>query len=61
MRNREVKKIVCSCGGDVKEEEPSDTEEKRYGCQQRGCCVTAFQCQLCKTRFTFALCSPETM
>lgn len=56
---REIRKIVCSCGGTVKEQDTTPMEESLYGCQQKGCCVKAYVCEGCKTRFVFALEAPE--
>lgn len=40
--------------------ETTKVEEKEYGCGRRtGCCVTAFECEKCKTRFTIALEAPD--
>lgn len=56
---RDPKKIICSCGGEVKEVETTDEEEEIYGCTFKQCCVNAFQCQKCNTRFTFELEAPD--
>lgn len=56
---RGVESIRCSCGGEVVEKEPTEEEEKKYGCGTPGCCVEAFQCTECLTRFTFSLDAPE--
>lgn len=56
---REVNKAHCSCGGEFKEVEATDKEEKAHGCSSKGCCVRAIQCSKCGTRITFQLCAPE--
>jgi hypothetical protein len=39
---------------------PTSEEEKKYGCSHHsGCCVNAYQCMSCSTRFTFKLEAPE--
>lgn len=65
--NREVKEMICSCGGRWKEVVLKKREIK-HGCQRDkdhvgdfGCCVTAFQCNKCKTRITVALHAPEML
>ncbi len=58
--NRTIAKVYCSCGGTPVEVETNDAEEKAYGCgRRRGCCVRAYECEKCKTRWTFDLEAPE--
>lgn len=54
-----VDKVICSCGGTVREADTTLTEEIQYGCGRAGCCVAAYQCNDCGTKFTFALEAPE--
>ena len=56
---REIESISCSCGGAVEEQEPTSVEEIAHGCGTSGCCVNAWQCAKCGTRFTVALEAPE--
>lgn len=56
---REIRKIFCSCGGEVTEVETTPTEDKRHGCGRKGCCVNAYECNKCKSRWTFTYESPE--
>jgi len=56
---KEVNKILCSCGGVPTSVDPTETEEKVYGCNQRGCCVGALECPNCKTRFTLLYAPPD--
>ena len=56
---REVNIALCSCGGKFHEVDPTDEEEKKYGCSCKGCCVEAIQCDKCNTRITLALNAPE--
>jgi hypothetical protein len=56
---RDVESIHCSCGGNAEEVVPNEEEEKKYGCGSKWCCVTAFECEKCHTRFTVALNAPE--
>lgn len=57
--HREIDRVECSCGGEVFDVRPLAKEERTYGCNRRNCCVRAWQCDRCKTRFTLALCAPE--
>ena len=59
LDGREIEHIVCSCGGAVKKVKPTDQEEKDYGCGRTECCVKAFKCGKCETRWMFSLASPE--
>lgn len=56
---REIREIRCSCGGKAEETETTKEEEELFGCGRPGCCVTAYQCRACNTRFTIALEAPE--
>lgn len=56
---REIRKIICSCGGEITKVETTITEDKEYGCKRKGCCVEAFECNKCKTRLTVVYESPE--
>ena len=56
---KEVNCVVCSCGEDVDEVDTTPEEEKVFGCGRAGCCVEAYECPKCKTRFTFSLNAPE--
>jgi hypothetical protein len=56
---REIETIQCSCGDKPDEVETTDAEEKEHGCGTRGCCVGAYECPKCKTRWTFAFAAPE--
>lgn len=55
---REIKRCVCSCGGDVHEVLQTQKEANQYNCS-RGCCGTALVCQKCKTRFVIHFEAPE--
>ncbi len=57
--NRAIREIHCSCGGRPSEVEPTDEEEKQHGCGRRRCCVRAYRCEKCNTRWVFALEAPE--
>ena len=57
MRN--INRIVCSCGGEPSPVPTTDDEELRHGCGRRECCVNAYQCPQCGTRWTFDLEAPE--
>lgn len=59
MRERFVKKSICSCGGDVYEVETVSEEEVKYGCGRKGCCIRAFQCKKCNVRFLLKIDAPE--
>jgi hypothetical protein len=54
---REYHKVYCSCGSDnIREDKTTDEEEDKYGCCDRiGCCVRAFKCMGCGTRWLFDL------
>ena len=54
-----IESVKCSCGGIPIEAETTDCEEKEFGCGRRGCCVKAYECPECKTRFTLGLAAPE--
>lgn len=56
---REISSISCSCGGEVTEQTATIEEEATHGCGRRGCCVKAYVCGKCGTRFTLSLESPE--
>jgi hypothetical protein len=60
---RDIREMICSCGGTVSQVETTQKEREEHGCsldtESSSCCVTAFQCSVCKTRFTVALESPE--
>jgi len=62
--DREIEQIICSCGARVKRVDTTDDEKEAFGCfrDREGlfdCCVKAFQCPGCNTRWTFALASPD--
>jgi hypothetical protein len=59
FKNRDVENAFCSCGGKFHSVEPTEQEEKKYGCSSKKCCVAAIQCDKCNTRVTFELCAPE--
>jgi len=59
IKGRDVNKMICSCGGAFYEADPTEKEEKTYGCGRSGCCVMAIQCDKCKTRVTIDLCAPD--
>jgi hypothetical protein len=68
---REILQIFCSCT----HKQPSDfinikstvstetkcteTENNILGCAIPDCCLSAYQCSVCSTRFTFQLVAPE--
>lgn len=54
---RAIEKATCSCGGTVREVEPT-SEEDKVNCS-RGCCLTILECDKCKTRFAVKLEAPE--
>lgn len=58
-----IKKIICSCGGEPYTLSTTEEERDQYGCPQDSkhysCCVEAFECPNCKTRWTFAYEAPE--
>jgi len=56
---RDIDTIHCSCGGCPVEVDTAEEEEKEYGCVISGCCVNAYVCPECNTRWTFALKAPE--
>lgn len=56
---RDVCSAACSCGGKVVDDLPTDVEEKKYGCQIKGCCSSAMKCSKCGIRFSFSLAAPE--
>lgn len=56
---RDPKLVLCSCGGTVEDVETTLEEERAHGCGRIGCCVWAFQCEECQTRFLFILEAPE--
>ena len=57
--DREVKEVICSCGGTVREVDPTAQEEKDHGCGITRCCVQVWQCQQCKVRWMFAFAAPD--
>ena len=57
--NREICAVYCSCGGKPKREDTTDEEEREHGCGTKECCVRAWECPKCKTRWTFSLWAPE--
>ena len=57
--NRKIANIYCSCGGQPSEVDTTDKEEELYGCQTKGCCVRAYTCSECNTRWLFELNAPE--
>lgn len=58
--DRNIEEVFCSCGGKVTEVDTTDEEEKQYGCnRRRQCCVRAWKCDKCSTRWTFSLEAPE--
>ena len=60
MIGGKIKQIYCSCGGNPTAVEPTDEEEAQYGCRLvRGCCVQAYQCATCGTRWTVDLDAPD--
>lgn len=54
-----VIEVHCSCGGVVSEVDTIPKEEMEYGCSRLQCCVRAWECSVCKVRFTLALEAPE--
>jgi len=57
--NRDIENIYCSCGGNPIEVDTIDREEDAYGCGARQCCVRAYYCDKCFTRWAFKLAAPE--
>ena len=61
---REISKVLCNCGGSVEEVATTTEEQEKYGCHRDKfyrCCVTAYQCDKCGVRFTFAFEAPEVI
>lgn len=41
-----IEYIICACGNKAEWIDPTDQEEKDYGCsRRRRCCVSAYQCE----------------
>lgn len=61
--HREIREILCSCGGKPREVERTEAEIATYGCSRDApdwvCCVMGIECPSCKTRWTLALEAPE--
>ncbi|MFW9872528.1 MAG: hypothetical protein ACFFG0_05445 [Candidatus Thorarchaeota archaeon] len=60
---REISEIICSCGGNPIKVPATKKEIDEYGCERDkngwSCCVCAYECSKCKTRWTFSLEAPE--
>jgi len=60
---REIKRIICSCGGKVGAVATTKQERRDWGCsndsEDASCCVLALECPKCGRRFTIALEAPE--
>lgn len=59
MSERDIEKAYCSCGGEVEQVDTTGEEEVTYGCGCKGCCLRAYECKRCGTRFTLRLEAPE--
>lgn len=59
INGRNVKKMVCSCGGNFVKKETIKEEDSKYGCGKHECCCVAMQCNTCRTRIAIVLKAPE--
>ena len=60
---RDIAKVICLCGGEPIESATTDKERQKYGCpyddDNHGCCVKAYVCPVCETRWVFSLEAPD--
>jgi len=60
---KEISQIICSCGGLPVERDTTKEEKNKYGCfrdkQGWACCVGAYVCPKCKTRWMFSYEAPD--
>lgn len=56
---QEIEEIFCSCGDTPQETEVTSAEHRQYGCLTLGCCVTAYKCPNCATRWLITFEAPD--
>lgn len=59
INGREIRKVICSCGGEYVTDKTSKEEDKKYGCSRPNCCTEAMRCNRCRTRLIFSLHAPD--
>jgi hypothetical protein len=57
--DREVDKIICSCGEEAMVDTTTKDEDNEYGCGRSECCTRAIYCGGCGVRIIFKLAAPE--
>lgn len=55
---RTLYRVKCSCGGEVANVLPSQTERNEAGCP-KPCCLTILECRSCRVRFAIEEESPD--